>query len=675
MSGRERGGRGRLLFFAVIIVAVGAAFWFSLRAAGLAGAADVATLVTAVPLLGALAGWAGVKWKGSQAKDEPPIGPGELLLAVGGLRESVKVHSVMTMGLDEVLGRVEQGITNLVHEREELRGRIAALEEGGRTARAQAQATAEALRAQLDRLQQRLNRAEELRDQFQLRLNESQQQLRLAKRLRDEALAQARQARRMAGLGGEPGTDESSAAGVIDPNAVFMDDIDQQATSQLLDSVDYVLEDQAEKLTRFKEKLEPKAVPRSLPTRLRAMTRRRVFILSGTGSVIAAGAAVALVLWLESDPPRPPTPPPATSPPPTASQLAASSASPSPTHTGPLMARISADGSLADGYTTDLQHVVFSPDSKSVAGFSFADRPISGSGAPAGSGPHANGLIDVWQVATGQAPEHLEYTSAVQANGDRPMGGLAFSPNGESLLAGGDAGTLQLFDLKSRHGTTLQQDPDNRGISAVAYSVDGQTIAEANLAGNIHLLDVNSKKWTRQFRDPAFSFTTSDVVDQIAFSPKVTAKSDVLAISDSNGWVYAWDNPGGHSPIPPLSGVSGTPGAIAFSADGPRLAVAKLGTQLWDVATDQDVGWENGPDNAPETEALGGPGGRVLAIGDADGRIYLWDMAAPGIRFLTSISCTVANWGGLVFSPDGQYLAAYGKNGNKVYLFKVSYSR
>jgi WD40 repeat protein len=112
----------------------------------------------------------------------------------------------------------------------------------------------------------------------------------------------------------------------------------------------------------------------------------------------------------------------------------------------------------------------------------------------------------------------------------------------------------------------------------------------------------------------------------------------------------------------PLVGHTGSVSAVAFSPDGKILASGDDDNwvRLWDVATRQPIG-----DPLPGGAAVAfSPDGRVLASGDAGsymdgyhGTVRLWDVATrqPIGHPLPSDTGSVST---LAFSPDGRIVAA-----------------
>jgi WD40 repeat protein len=216
------------------------------------------------------------------------------------------------------------------------------------------------------------------------------------------------------------------------------------------------------------------------------------------------------------------------------------------------------------------------------------------------------------------------------------------------------------------------------------YSPGSDLVAEGNNLSNIHLLRLTDHHWMATFKDPTAIneynhpgqggrryYINQVIIDQAG---------KTLAASDSSGHVYAWSTSDG-APLISTTGLAPAGNAashgMAFTPDGTTLAIAtagQRGTRLWDLATRQVTATLAGPDTRPEVEAFT-PDGGTLAVADANGTIYLWDLAARRIAGTIRTQVTGTDWGGLEFSPDGKTLAVFASGGTEVTLYAISYAR
>jgi len=210
---------------------------------------------------------------------------------------------------------------------------------------------------------------------------------------------------------------------------------------------------------------------------------------------------------------------------------------------------------------------------------------------------HEDGSIQLRSADVGQPllPPLTEHTG--------PVWGLAFSPGGRLLASSGGDNTVRLWDVEARQplGDPLAEHPEK--VLALAFSPDGKTLAFAdvsdpqgaivNVPGRLGILlwDVGA----RQLLDP--SLVTSGTTG-LAFSPD----GKTLASANSDGSISLWDwvmgQPTGflpwsvpgllpwQQPAPPLMR------SLAFSPDGTLIASGNADGSilLWDAISGQRLG-------------------------------------------------------------------------------------
>jgi serine/threonine-protein kinase len=331
-------------------------------------------------------------------------------------------------------------------------------------------------------------------------------------------------------------------------------------------------------------------------------------------------------------------------------------------------------GTVTSSSHDELFYAAFSRDGATIAGFGGRE------------GATSTARVYLWSTAGQKLTGTL-----TDANGAGLGGwpaGLAFTANGKTLIAGDYDGSIHLWDVSTRR-VTLADDPDSSPVLSTSildadYSPGGDVVAEGNNLSNIHLLRLADHHWMATFRDPTaineynhpglggrHYYINQVIIDQAGRT---------LAASDSSGHVHVWSTSDG-APLISTTGLAPARNAasqgMAFAPDGTTLAIAtagQRGTRLWDLATRQVTATLAGPDTQPEVEAFT-PDGGTLAVADANGTIYLWDMAARRIAGTIRTQVTGTGWGGLEFSPDGKTLAVFASGGTVVTLYAVSYAQ
>ncbi len=172
-----------------------------------------------------------------------------------------------------------------------------------------------------------------------------------------------------------------------------------------------------------------------------------------------------------------------------------------------------------------------------------------------------------------------------------PVDSVAFSPDGHTLAAGSDDGTIWLWNVTDpAHPTQIGQPLAGPGdaVDSVAFSPDGHTLAAGSDDDTIWLWNVTDPLDATQIGQPLTG--PGSTVESVAFSPD----GHTLAAGSYDGTSRLWNvtDPAYASPIgQPLTAVAGTVWSVAFSPDGHTLAAAgNDGTiRLWDLDVDDAV--------------------------------------------------------------------------------------
>jgi len=274
-----------------------------------------------------------------------------------------------------------------------------------------------------------------------------------------------------------------------------------------------------------------------------------------------------------------------------------------------------------------------------------------------------DGTAVPWDLANPAGPVRRD---PLQLQSSR-VEGITLSRDGRTLAVTGADKAVTLLDM-TRQGqpvllTTIKE--DGGPVYAVTFSADGRTLAIGHDDGKTSLWDLTD----RQRPASLVTLALRETLSAIAFSPD----GSTMAVGEGYN-VSLWDLADRTAPVRltsiPLSNYGGyTANALAFSPDGRTLAAGtdNAGTAvLWDVADPAQpsrIATLTGHTNQVLWVAFT-PDGHTLATASLDNAMMLWDIIEPAtpVRFATIKSPELQSFNAAL-SPDGRTLAAGGTYG------------
>ncbi|MEM8945532.1 MAG: protein kinase [Planctomycetota bacterium] len=296
----------------------------------------------------------------------------------------------------------------------------------------------------------------------------------------------------------------------------------------------------------------------------------------------------------------------------------------------------------------------FSPDGQSVATAGYDRRVLMWS-------PETAQPIDIGRRLNRETDPPAPFVELAQHDG--PIRTLAFSPDGQQLVSGGQDNVLRVWDFRSgvesevirghaSHVRDCAFSPDGKkllsggrdqliklwqpsaygealvlgagkagtqgdAVLAARFSRDGQRIVTASR-------DRTATLWDAQRRTPLQVFAEGH--DFLASSAIFFADGARLATGAGDGTVRVWDVASG-TEVLQLEG-TGRTAALTISPNGRWIATGSAGTEalVWNAQTGKQVATLSGHD-APVTALSFADDGRILATGDDLGRCRLWQLA------------------------------------------------
>ena len=291
------------------------------------------------------------------------------------------------------------------------------------------------------------------------------------------------------------------------------------------------------------------------------------------------------------------------------------------------------------GHAGSVSEVMYSPDGEMLASHGMDE------------------MIHLWDAHTG---EFLR--SITGYKGD--VYSIAYSPDGEVLASGGEDGIIRFWEYHTGQlKTSLTATTDSDGISSVMFSPDGKTLVSNNYEDDmIQFWDVATGERLKTIKSPP------ETTHHIVFS----SDGRTLVNAGSDGTIRFWDV-ATTDPIRTLNGYAEMFRDMTYSPDGNTLATVSTGPslRLWDPHTGK-LKKTYYPGSISITCIAYAPDGVTLACGpgpDEYDTVFLLNTETG--EFGRIFQGDYDGFESVAFSSDGKMIAG-GDNNGGIYLWDVS---
>jgi WD40 repeat protein len=243
---------------------------------------------------------------------------------------------------------------------------------------------------------------------------------------------------------------------------------------------------------------------------------------------------------------------------------------------------------------------------------------------------------------------------------------IAWSPDGRRLATASSDNSAKIWDTAT--GQLIQELRGiTRGATVVAWSPDAERVATGSAQGISTIWDPESGEKLLTLKQPNPDHLFRFDITRVVFSPD----GQRIATSSLNKTATVWDAYTGRELF--TLTLDHSAGGVAFSPDSQRLATSSGGSLiLWKFSNgglQQERVFAGGDQAGRMTTITFSPDGTLLASGDYEGKVRVWDLKSGLKRLDIATFIDEVNW--VAFSPDGRRLVA-SSAGKTSYFYTLS---
>ncbi|NWZ81334.1 PWP2 protein, partial [Poecile atricapillus] len=269
---------------------------------------------------------------------------------------------------------------------------------------------------------------------------------------------------------------------------------------------------------------------------------------------------------------------------------------------------------LVTGFASGIFHLHELPDFNLIHSLSISDQRIAsisinctGDWIAFGCSGLGQLLVWEWQSESYVLKQQGHFNSMVS---------LAYSPDGQYIVTGGEDGKVKVWNTSSSFCFVTFTE-HNSGVTAVAFTSTGYVILSASLDGTVRAFDLHRYRNFRTFTSPRPSQFSSLAVD---------SSGEIVAAGSQDSFeIFIWSMQSGRL-LDVLAGHEGPISSLSFNPMKCVLASASWDktVKLWDMLDS----WRTKETFIMNSDVLVvafRPDGKELAVAALNGQITFWD--------------------------------------------------